>query len=68
VPAAAGGGHGGADGLLLTDLFGEPGAPDPLGRAAGLPDGIASILTGIAANRSLATGQPVEVASLLSDQ
>jgi len=67
LPAATGGGHGGADGLLLNDLFGEPGSPDPLGRAAGLPDGIASIMTGIAANRSLATGQPVEVANLLAE-
>jgi predicted dehydrogenase len=58
------GGHGGGDVRLLRDVFGEP-ADDPLGRAAGLPDGIMSILTGIAANRSFATGLPVRVADLV---
>lgn len=58
------GGHGGGDARLLNDLFGTP-PPDPLNRAAGHRDGAMSILTGIAANRSFATGQPVQVATLV---
>jgi hypothetical protein len=41
-------------------------ADDPLGRAAGHVDGAMSILTGIAANRSMATGLPVTVANLVN--
>jgi predicted dehydrogenase len=58
------GGHGGGDGLLLEDIFGSP-PPDPCGRAAGHLDGARSILTGIAANISFATGRPVEVDELM---
>ncbi|CAG9942980.1 unnamed protein product [Clonostachys rosea f. rosea IK726] len=56
------GAHGGGDEVLLGDLFGpqaEEGAQDD--RAASHIDGAASILTGIAANRSIATGQVVKV-------
>jgi predicted dehydrogenase len=63
IPKAVGG-HGGGDTLLLDDLFG-PAKPDPFGRVAGALDGARSILTGIAANRSFATGQPVEIDSLV---
>jgi len=59
------GGHGGGDVRLLEDLFGLTRAPDPLGRAAGHRDGARSILTGIAANRAMQTGQPVRVADLI---
>ncbi|MDD4891320.1 MAG: Gfo/Idh/MocA family oxidoreductase [Phycisphaerae bacterium] len=59
------GGHGGGDTKLLDDLFRDPVA-DPLGRAANHIDGARSILTGIAANRSIARGgEPVDVASLV---
>lgn len=58
-------GHGGGDARLLQDVF-APGADDPLGRAANHVDGAHSILTGIAANRSIATGMPVKVADLVS--
>lgn len=58
------GGHGGADPLLLEEIFGDP-RPDPLGRAASHIDGAWSILTGIAANRSIRTGLPVDVDSLV---
>ncbi len=58
------GGHGGGDPVLLEDLFGTPG-PDPFARAAGHRAGAASILTGIAANRSMAQGQPVQIRDLL---
>lgn len=59
------GGHGGGDIRLLDDVFRGAGN-DPLGHAAGYRDGAMSILTGIAANRSIATGQPVRIDSLLS--
>jgi predicted dehydrogenase len=58
------GGHGGGDALLLDDLF-RGVRSDPLGRAADHIDGARSILTGIAANRSMATGLPVRVADLV---
>ena len=59
------GGHGGGDVRLLRHVF--LGADDdPLGHAAGYVDGAASILTGIAANRSISTGLPVCVDSLVN--
>jgi len=64
IPAAVGG-HGGGDRLLLEDLFGNT-KKDIFKRAAGHVDGALSILTGIAANQSFATGQPVQVGSLLT--
>jgi predicted dehydrogenase len=64
VPVAIGG-HGGGDLLLLEDLFGSGEKKDPLGRAASHLDGARSILTGIAANQSFATGRPVQVDQLL---
>jgi predicted dehydrogenase len=63
LPAAEGG-HGGGDPVLLNDLFGRP-VPDPFNRAASHLDGALSILTGIAANRSIRTGTPVDVDSLV---
>ncbi len=59
------GGHGGGDERLLSDIFSAHPEPDPLGRAAGLKDGVASILTGIAANQSFATGLPVRADQLV---
>lgn len=58
------GGHGGGDDVLLDDLFGTP-TEDPLHRAAGYEDGAMSILTGIAANKSIATGMPVNIKELV---
>lgn len=58
------GGHGGGDVRLLDILFREN-VPDPLGHAAGSEDGALSILTGVAANLSIATGQTVYVVDLL---
>lgn len=60
------GGHGGGDLLLLADLFAPESPADPLGRAAGYRDGALSILTGIAANKSFATGLPVQVDTLVN--
>ncbi|MFP4145385.1 MAG: Gfo/Idh/MocA family oxidoreductase [Phycisphaeraceae bacterium] len=64
VPQTNEGGHGGGDIRLLNDVF-IGGGDDPLGRAAGHVDGAKSILTGIAANRSMATGLPVNVDTLV---
>ena len=58
------GGHGGGDRVLLNDLFGIP-DEDPFNRAASHVDGAMSILTGISANKSIATGMPVDVLSLV---
>lgn len=58
------GGHGGGDPVLLNDLFGTP-VEDPFNRAANHVDGARSILTGIAANRSIKTGQSVKVDELV---
>ncbi|MBO0684995.1 MAG: Gfo/Idh/MocA family oxidoreductase [Candidatus Dormibacteraeota bacterium] len=65
VEAPGMGGHGGADGLLLADLFGDSGEVDPLERASGHLDGVLAVLPGIGANASFATGRPVELASLV---
>ncbi len=65
VPIEEGvGGHGGGDRVLLNDIFGIP-EPDPFARAAGYQDGAMSILTGIAANKSIASGMPVNPISLV---
>ena len=58
------GGHGGGDPLLLDDLFGTP-KEDEFNRAASHVDGAISILTGIAGNISLKTGQAVKVGDLV---
>ncbi|MEU9286523.1 Gfo/Idh/MocA family oxidoreductase [Streptomyces sp. NPDC048275] len=59
------GGHGGGDVRMLADLFGER-APDPLGRAADAADGARSLVTGLAANQSFETGQPVRARDVLT--
>lgn len=59
------GGHGGGDIRLLRDIFDPSSEIDPLGHAAGPVDGAYSILTGIAANTSFNTGQPVHIRDLI---
>ncbi|MBQ8094060.1 MAG: Gfo/Idh/MocA family oxidoreductase [Clostridia bacterium] len=59
------GGHGGGDPVMLRDLFHPGEQEDPFHRAADHVDGIKSILTGVAANRSIASGLPVNVADLV---
>jgi len=59
------GGHGGGDPVLLNDIFGVP-EPDPFNRAASHVDGAMSILTGIAANKSIASGLPIDIRSLVT--
>ena len=64
VPEGAGG-HGGGDALLLEDLLAPEAPPDPLGRAADHLAGAWAVLVGIAANRSIATGETVQVEELV---
>ena len=59
------GGHGGGDWLMLRDIFDPTAEMDPLKRAADQRSGAYSILTGIAANLSMKSGQAVVVADLV---
>lgn len=64
IPAAEGG-HGGADPTMLEQIF-HPNPPhDSFNRAASHIDGAASILLGIAANKSLETKQLIQIDDLL---
>ncbi len=56
-------GHGGADARMTAVLLGAE--TDPLERSATARDGALALLTGLAANRSMATGESVRVADLL---
>ncbi len=56
-------GHGGADARMTGVLFN--GDTDPLHRSASALDGARSLLTGLAANASIASGRSVDVAALL---
>ena len=58
------GGHGGADPLMLEQIFAPDPPGDPLGRRATFRDGAASILLGIAANLSIESGEMVDVGAL----
>lgn len=58
------GGHGGGDPLLLDMLFRE-GVPDPLGHTAGSRAAAMSLLIGVAANKSMATGRKIGIDELL---
>jgi predicted dehydrogenase len=59
------GGHGGGDERLLERLFGGKERPDPLGHMADAWAGAMSVLIGVAANRSIATGEAVAIGDLL---
>ena len=58
------GGHGGGDKRLHDKIFRNPAIDDPYGRAAGVRDGAMSILIGIAARKSIESGQPIRIAEL----
>jgi predicted dehydrogenase len=64
IPKATGN-HAGGDDRLLERLFSERQIPDPLGYMANSWSGAMSILIGIGANKSIATGQPIAIADLL---
>jgi hypothetical protein len=50
---------------MLAQLLDPHAPPDELGRAATEQDGARALLIGLAANESIATGLPVDVADLL---
>jgi len=58
------GGHGGADPIILEQLFSPEPPLDPYDRAASHLDGAASILVGIAANQAMETGQLIHIDDL----
>jgi len=55
------GGHGGADPVMLEQIFSPEPPPDPFNRAASHIDGAASILVGICGNIAMKTGEQVVV-------
>lgn len=57
-------GHGGGDERLHDKIFRNPDAPDPYKHAAGTRDGAMSILVGIAARKSIESGNPIRIAEL----
>lgn len=59
------GNHAGGDERLLERLFSVRKIPDPLGYMANSWAGAMSILIGIGANKSIATGQPVAILDML---
>ena len=62
------GDHGGADPVMLGYLFDAGNTePDRYNRGSSHIDGAWSILTGIAANASIASGQTIDVDALLAE-
>lgn len=60
------GNHGGGDAVLLNDLFSPNPPQDALKRAADHRSGAASILIGVAANKSFVQKGPVNISDLVS--
>ncbi len=58
------GGHGGGDPILHAYLFKNENLPDTLKQGAGIREGAMSILVGIAARKSIQTGNPIKIESL----
>lgn len=61
------GGHGGGDSVMLDDLFSLNKKPDRYLRTADHIAGAYSILTGVAANNSIASGQEIKVEELVKN-
>jgi predicted dehydrogenase len=57
-------GHGGGDGRLQDKIFKTPDSIDEFGRSAGVRDGAMSCLIGIAACKSIETGQAIKIDAL----
>ncbi len=57
-------GHGGGDKRLHDQVFKHPNQKDPYDRAAGLRDGVMSVLIGVAARKSIAENKPIKIADL----
>jgi hypothetical protein len=49
---------------LHDKIFKNPDNPDPLKHSAGVRDGAMSILIGIAARKSIESGDPIRIAEL----
>jgi predicted dehydrogenase len=64
---APGGSHGGGDIVLLEDLFSPVSTEDKYLRVADERAGAYSVLVGVAANESIATGKVVSIADLAGD-
>jgi predicted dehydrogenase len=64
---AGSGGHGGGDGILLNDLLGVSKIEDEYKRAADQRSGAYSIITGIAANMSIASGKTIKIDDILKN-
>ena len=62
------GGHGGGDKRLQEKIFSNPEMPDPYKRAAGMRDGAMSVLIGVAARKSIESGEPIRIATLTNLQ
>lgn len=60
------GGHGGGDKLLLDELFSGEKQNDKYLRTADYRSGAYSILTGVAANQSIASGKEIQIADLVT--
>ncbi len=60
------GAHGGADPLIQEQIFSSSAPEEHLRRNAGAEQGAASILIGIAANKSMVTGQPMRIEDLVT--
>jgi predicted dehydrogenase len=58
------GGHGGGDQRLHEKIFKTADQADPYERAAGIRDGAMSVLIGIAARKSIESGEPVRIREL----
>ena len=58
------GGHGGGDKRLHDKIFIHPEKEDPYDRAAGIRDGAMSILIGVAARKSIESGEPIKIGAL----
>lgn len=65
VPFAEGG-HGGGDTRMKDKIFKDPFLEDPFRQSAGTREGAMSILIGIAARKSIETGNAVKIANLTS--
>lgn len=62
------GGHGGADPIMLGYLFDPEGmSPDLYARSSSHLDGAWSILTGVAANRSIESGETTHMSRMLAE-
>ena len=65
--STAEGSHGGGDTVMLNDIFHPDPPADKYLRKADQRSGAYSILTGVAANKSIATGKPVVIADLVKN-